>query len=178
MTQMTANRALQPSAAPLSSVDRACRRVLQEGLQRLRLGRLVLQDADGEHAFGGAGADVSATITVHDPSVYRRVLLGGSVGAAEAFIDGRWSSDDLTSALRVFARNIDATNGLEGGMTRLASIGGRVAHALRRNTRAGSRRNIRAHYDLGNEFFELFLDDTMTYSCGIFETPHSSMRVG
>ena len=117
-----------------------------------------------------------ATLRVHDPRFYRRVVLGGSLGAAGAYIDGQWDADDLPALLRIFVQNLQLTDRLEGGATRAVRPVRQFSRWLQRNTLSGSRRNIHAHYDLSNDFFGLFLDETMTYSCGIFETPESSMR--
>ncbi len=89
---------------------------------------------------------------------------------------GRWHCDDLTGLAQLFLRNPQVLYGLNRGPGRLVSLVNKVWHALRRNTLQGSRKNIAAHYDLGNELFELFLDDTMMYSCGIFEHPHASLQ--
>jgi cyclopropane-fatty-acyl-phospholipid synthase len=107
--------------------------------------------------------------------VYRRTCLGGSLGAAEAYLRREWDADDLAAVLRIFARNGDLSDGLEGSLARPLNLSARVAHRLRRNSPGGSRRNIRDHYDLGDELFSLFLDETMTYSCGVFETPSSTL---
>ena len=155
----------------------ACRIVLRR-LQALAEGELTLEEGDGRHVFGRAMPDdpVRATLRVHRPAFYRDVLLGGSVGAAEAYMRGDWSADRLTDVIRLMVRNQDLLEGMEGGLARAAEPVRRLAHFLRRNTPAGSRRNIRAHYDLGNDFYALFLDETMTYSCGIFEREDSSLR--
>jgi cyclopropane-fatty-acyl-phospholipid synthase len=91
-------------------------------------------------------------------------------------MDGHWTADDLTTLVRIVARNQDLFYGLDGGAARLVRIGLRGLHALRRNTRTGSRRNIAAHYDLGNDFFSLFLDPSWTYSCAIFENAEASLE--
>jgi cyclopropane-fatty-acyl-phospholipid synthase len=134
-------------------------------------------DGGRTHRFGTpAEGSLRASVSIHDPRFYSRVATGGSLGAAEAYLDGYWDSDDLPTLLRLFARNADATGGLSRGLARLAAPVGRAIHLLHRNTRRGSRRNIAAHYDLGNEFFEQFLDPTMSYSCGIFERPDSTLE--
>jgi cyclopropane-fatty-acyl-phospholipid synthase len=86
-----------------------------------------------------------------------------------------WSCDDLPGLVRILVRNASVMFGMEGGLARLSTAGLRLFHWLRRNTREGSRANIHAHYDLGNDFYTLFLDETMTYSCGIFESPSSTL---
>lgn len=162
------------------ALDRVLRQLLLARLAGLEHGRVIIEDALGRHELGRSAPDqgepLDATITVHDARAYRRVALGGSVGAAEGYIDGFWTSDDLVSLLRIFARSMDAANALDQGPSWLPRLRYRWQHRQRKNTRPGSRRNIHAHYDLGNELFALFLDDTMTYSCGIFESPHATMR--
>jgi cyclopropane-fatty-acyl-phospholipid synthase len=110
-------------------------------------------------------------VHVFDPAFYADVAVGGAVGAGESYVLGRWGSSDLTAALRILARNRAAMDSLETGLARWARPLRRAAHALRLNTRDGSRRNISAHYDLGNEFFGTFLDETLMYSCALFERP-------
>jgi cyclopropane-fatty-acyl-phospholipid synthase len=153
-------------------LDRYLMRKVHERLERLEGGSITLRDERGTHRFGDGP---TVNVVVNAPRFYRRVALGGGLGAAEAYLDGYWDADDLTALLRIFARNIDAAHGMERGLARLLSPVRRLAHALRRNTRRGSRRNIEEHYDLGNDFFELFLDETLTYSCGIFEGPDATM---
>jgi len=121
------------------------------------------------------GSIPSTTVRVHDPAFFADVALGGAVGAGESYMLGRWEADELCAALRIMARNRRVMESLETGLARLAAPLRRAAHALRRNTRAGSRRNIAAHYDLGNEFFALFLDETLMYSCALFEDPDMSL---
>jgi cyclopropane-fatty-acyl-phospholipid synthase len=98
------------------------------------------------------------------------------MGAAESYLDGWWITNDLTALVRLFLRNRHIADGFERGIAGLARPLRKLWHALRRNTRRGSRRNIHAHYDLGNEFFAEFLDETLTYSCGIFERPDATLR--
>jgi cyclopropane-fatty-acyl-phospholipid synthase len=131
-------------------------------------GRLQVREGGQTMAFG-PGEGIEATITVHDPSFYADLAFGGSVGAAESYIRGDWSTDDLTALLRLMIRNQAAQDDIESGLARLSAPVRRVAHWLRRNSRSGSRRNIAAHYDLGNDFFRLMLDETMMYSCAFFE---------
>jgi cyclopropane-fatty-acyl-phospholipid synthase len=113
---------------------------------------------------------------VHDPSFYTDVFLGGSVGAGESYMAGCWTSDDLTQLIRIIIMNRNVFNELDRGMARVSAPANRLLHSLRTNTKEGSRKNIAAHYDLGNDFYSLFLDDTMTYSCGIFASPEYSLQ--
>jgi cyclopropane-fatty-acyl-phospholipid synthase len=113
---------------------------------------------------------------VHDPRFWAEVAWGGSVGAGEAYMLGYWSADDLAAALRIFAVNTAAMDALETGLARLSAPLRAAMHWKARNTRDGSRRNIAAHYDVGNEFFALFLDPTMMYSSALFERPGMTLE--
>jgi cyclopropane-fatty-acyl-phospholipid synthase len=123
-----------------------------------------------------ADCGLGATITVHDPRFYSDVAFGGSVGAGEAYIRGWWSADDLTALTRILLRNREVLDGMETGLARLAAPLRKALHWAARNTRSGSRRNIAAHYDLGNDFFQLFLDPTLMYSSAIFDRPEMSLE--
>ena len=144
------------------------RRVLDLTLQQLRGGRLEIVEADTTRAYGDPAAP-PIRLEVLDPGFYAAVGFGGSIGAAEAFVDELWRVDDLAGLIELLAANEDALGAVEGPIARLAAPLTRFAYWLQRNTRSGSRRNIRAHYDLGDEFFALFLDPTLTYSSAIFE---------
>ena len=136
-------------------------------LEGLTAGTVTLEG----RTFGSG--DLTATIEVKDPLFYRAVAFGGSIGAAEAYMEGWWTCDDLVSLFRMFVRQKDLMDGMEN---RWANPIRAFLHWLNRNTRKGSRSNIAAHYDLGNDFFELFLDPTLTYSSGIFPTPEATME--
>jgi cyclopropane-fatty-acyl-phospholipid synthase len=140
-------------------------------------GELILVDDDGEVRLGTAAADgLRVRLRVHHPRLWRRVALGGLLAATEAYIDGDWDADDLTALARLFARNMDQVTRLDAGLGRLIRPIARTHEWLSRNSRTGSRRNIAAHYDLGNDFFELMLDPTMTYSSGVFERPDATLE--
>jgi len=159
-----------------SSLDRWARTLVRTRLAAIRIGSLALVDGEKVEHFGERDAALGATVYVEDPGFYRALALRGALGGAEAYMEGHWQSDDLTAVVRVLAANRKALAGLDLGVTRWIRPSLSLFHALRRNTRAGSRRNIAAHYDLGNEFFELFLDPTLTYSSGVFESEGVSME--
>ncbi len=159
------------------------RRAVESRLESLENGRLKLLEAGGRgfgrtsghgRTFGKSGGPV-VEVEVLDPRFYRALALGGHVGAAESYAEGWWKADDLTALVRLFLWNRRVLDGLEGGWARLGQAARRVAELFNANTRAGSRANIRAHYDLSNEFFSLFLDETMAYSCAYFERPEMSL---
>ncbi|HEY2684222.1 MAG TPA: cyclopropane-fatty-acyl-phospholipid synthase family protein [Steroidobacteraceae bacterium] len=164
----------QALVAPESIITKLAKSLLCRQLRSLQEGKLRLVDADSSLEFGKGGACV--TLRVHDPRFYGEVLLGGSLGAGESYALGYWSCDDLTALVRLMVANRDLTEAVDSGLSRTASSVLRLAHFVRRNTVRGSARNIAAHYDLGNEFFELFLDDTLAYSCGIFESETATLE--
>jgi len=155
---------------------RLARSLVHARLAKLREGSLAIDDFAGRAGFGAPGADLRASLRVVDPAFYPRVAGAGSLGFADAWLRGEWTTEDLTAVLRVFARDVARSGSGHWTHAALARPLTRLGHWLRRNTRAGSRRNIRAHYDLGNDLYALFLDDTMTYSCGIFADPATTLR--
>jgi cyclopropane-fatty-acyl-phospholipid synthase len=150
------------------------RQLVLKRLESIGHGRLCIRDGRATHVFGN-GDGIEAAITVHDPAFYSDIAFGGSVGAGESFMLGHWRTDELTAVMRLMLRNQTALDGLEQGLARAAAPLRRFAHWLHRNTRTGSRRNISAHYDLGNDFFRLMLDETMMYSCALFERPDMTL---
>lgn len=159
-------------------MQRFARQLLLRRMARLAHGSLEVHDPEGVLRFGTPSpeAGLHARIEVLHPQFWADAVFGGTTGAGEAYIHGLWKCDDLTALIRIMVSNRHVLEDVDGGMSRLAAAGRRVGHWLNRNSRAGSRRNISAHYDLGNEFFALFLDPTMNYSCGIFESPESTME--
>jgi cyclopropane-fatty-acyl-phospholipid synthase len=154
------------------------RKTLFSRLQKIATGELILNEGQTSVVFGEGGDNVKlrASLNVHDHRFYTDIFFGGSVGAGEAYMAGLWSTDDLTQLIRIIILNRHVLTGLEGGTARLSGPVQRLLHSLRKNTKEKSRKNIEAHYDLGNDFYSLFLDDTMTYSCGIFVSPSSSLH--
>ncbi len=164
----------------LSWLQTLARRLVLGKLSALREGVVTVREAwpAGQTTTLGKPADHAddVELRVHSPEFYTDMLFGGSVGAAESYVAANWSADDLTGLVRIMVRNRDVLDSLEGGWAWLTAPIGKIVHALRPNSRNGSRKNIAAHYDLGNDFFELFLDDTLTYSCGVFDDEQTTMR--
>jgi len=153
------------------------RRALLGRLEGLAEGTLCVREDGVEHRFGHpAGDGLAARIEVKRPAFWASAAFGGSVGAGESYIRGDWDADDLTALVRLMVRNRGMTNRLEKGLAALGAPVRRLGHARRKNTRRGSRRNIAAHYDLGNAFFELMLDPTMAYSCAIYPAPGATLE--
>ncbi|MGE5625042.1 MAG: class I SAM-dependent methyltransferase [Bacillota bacterium] len=149
-------------------------RILFKALQRIRVGHLKVVSPDGSaFHFEGKEPGPQAALVIRQPGAVRRTLFGGDLGLAEAYLDGQWETPDLMAFLEFGALNMRAFGVDRPGLVKrlLESL----VHALRRNTRAGARRNIRYHYDLGNGFYKLWLDDTLTYSCAIFESPEQPL---
>lgn len=164
----------QPSRAA-RLVDRHSRSVLFSQLDKILHGEIIVEEPGLSRSFGRPGW-LRARVAVEDPAFYRLTALGGTLGAAESYLDGHWNCADLTALCRILVRNADVMDQIEGAVARVAAAAARRLFRSRRNTVEGARRNIHDHYDLGNDFFELFLDDTMTYSCGVFESPEASLR--
>lgn len=160
------------------STDNLFRHLLFQRLKTIRDGQLVIVESGATREFGQSGDDQPEpiTLTVHHPRFYRRAVLGGGLGVAESLGEGDWSSSDLTGLVRLFVRNLagaDVVNGPLGGLRHQVA---RVGHQLARNTVGRARRNIWQHYDLSNDFFRLFLDETLTYSCGLFRSPQDDLQ--
>lgn len=145
-------------------------------LDQLRHGQLTLIEKGERRVFGQPGATLQAEICVEDPAFWPLVAGNGSIGAGEAYAHGYWSSPDLTAVIRLFVANLDVLDSLEGGLARLGRPLLQGLHWLNRNTRQGSRKNIAAHYDLGNALFEQLLDPTMMYSAALFRNADDSLE--
>lgn len=171
------------SAAPAESrkpgwLDRQLRKAVHRQFAKLHSGVLFLNEGETESRFGQPDDDgLTAVVSVQSPEFYRRIAFGGALGFAESFFRGEWTTPSaLTDVVRLFCRNLDVTDASNRGLLRLGQKLGRRWHERRSNSKDNSLRNIHAHYDLGNDFYELFLDETMTYSCGVFESTETTLR--
>lgn len=144
-------------------------------LDRLREGQLIIRDGHGESRLGDPDGG-SAAIDVHDQRFWRMLATGGGLGAAEAYMAGLWDSPDLVGVIRILARNRDALTAIDGGGARLTGALMKAWHGFNRNSLQGSRRNIAAHYDLGNDFFAAWLDERMMYSSALFQSDEDSLE--
>ncbi|XBQ15723.1 MAG: cyclopropane-fatty-acyl-phospholipid synthase family protein [Oceanicaulis sp.] len=145
-------------------------------LLKLRAGSLAVRLTDGrELVFQGGKPGPDARIELANYAIVRKVFAGGDVGFAESYMDGDWTTPDLPAVLAVFSANLDEMHSIvQGGpLTRLFHW---IYHKLNANTKAGARKNIEAHYDLGNDFYELWLDPSMTYSSARFKTATQSLE--
>ncbi|RRJ83833.1 SAM-dependent methyltransferase [Aestuariirhabdus litorea] len=164
-----------PSKAHWS--DNLARRAVHRLLARIGRGRLSVHDSEGTHEYGDPESPepLHAVIHVHHPSLYRRVLLNGSVGSGEAYMEAAWSSPDLVKVVRLMVANMEMLQAMDQQRNPLRRLLSSIYHRITANTLKGSRQNIAAHYDLSNELFSLFLDRNMIYSSAIFASPEMDL---
>ena len=172
---MTTRSLRRPLELPM--VADAAERVLLGAASRLRVGQLTILLPDGRRrVFGDAGSERRGEIVINDRAAMVRLLIDGETGAGEAYMDGQWSSPDLAALLLLAALNRQELS-LVGGWWRMPTQALRIAaHRLRRNTVRQARRNISSHYDLSNDLYRLFLDESMTYSSAVFASPDQSLE--
>lgn len=160
----------------MKRIDAWCGRILFNKLSQIERGFLEIIDVEGQRQFGSVDSDgPHVRIQVQDTSVYRDIITGTDIGLGEAYMAGKWIASDLTQLFQLFLQNQRVLRGLESGFARFGQLVSRKFHAMRPNTVAGSKKNIAAHYDLGNEFYRLFLDETMMYSSAFFASPEQSL---
>lgn len=166
------------AARRLSLVEKVAKKAVLKLLQRLEVGHLVLEDGEDSYTFGQnlAEAEYHAHITIYDAQAYRDVFSNTSIGAAEAYMKGYWSTQDLTGVIRLMVANLSLINEADAKRPIWRRLASKAFHSLNANTKQGSRKNISAHYDLGNDFFELFLDPTMMYSAAVYPSADASLE--
>lgn len=171
------NKSQEIGATPLKqrrlSFDRLCRTLIFHRLKNIPES-ISLRDPWGNAELGLG--DTDAQLEIIDPKFYRNALRQGSLGVAASWINHGWETPNLTTLLRTFSRNTEVTDRFGQGISWLASLLALRRHQRRANTLAGSKKNIHDHYDLGNDFFALILDDTMTYSSGLFKTKQTTLK--
>lgn len=155
-------KTLTLKAEEMPWMDRFCRSGLFGTLQNLHTGSITVYEGEDSFLFGDDSSDFSVKLIINDSEAYRSIALNGSVGAGESYMTGDWSCNDLPTLIRILSRNKDVVDRLDSGLANIGKFALKGIHALNRNTAKGSRRNIAAHYDLGNDMFELFLDPTST----------------
>ena len=178
MSEIVVGRVPLPQGKSSRMGEKIARTALFKVLGKLRVGALALHEGQQSYHFGTPGnpGEPQAEIHVHNPAVYARVLTGGSIAPGEAYIQGHWSSPDLVAVTRLFSANLPVLEQLDERQSLVTKIVLGIAHRLNRNTRRGSSDNIAAHYDLGNDFFRLFLDPTMMYSSALFSDPAATLE--
>ncbi len=154
------------------------KRAFSQVLENIQVGSITIHDGDEVLSYGDKDVpgEPHAEVRVHDSMVYRHVLLGGSMGSGESYMQGHWSSPDLTEVIRLFTANMAVLASMDASGSLTRKLGLKIAHMFNNNTLTGSRRNISAHYDLGNDFFELFLDKSMMYSSAVFPKKSASLE--
>jgi cyclopropane-fatty-acyl-phospholipid synthase len=177
--QATSESRLQTPALPEARqwLDRVCRQALLARLADIQEAHLTIREGQQVHHLGDKQAELRASISIRDPEAWRSIALHGSVGAGESYMTHDWDCDDLPSLIRILARNKPVLDRVDNHWgARLGKYALRLWHHSQRNSEKGSRRNIAAHYDLGNAMFEQFLDPTMMYSSAIFPHPNSTLE--
>ncbi len=164
------------SAHKAGFLDRLFSSLFVRELECLCEGSVTVTFPDGSiRRFGSAGSPLETQIRINEWRAFGRLILGGDLGAAEAYADGDWEATDLVKLVRIFIANSGRFD-RDTPLVAVRNLWERVRHATRRNTRHGSKKNIVAHYDLGNEMYQLFLDESMVYSCALFEENGESLE--
>ena len=174
----TINISEQSNSLHLSNwFDKRCRDLVFSVLKKLDYGVLKIVEGHQTIYFPNENSahQITGSIVIKDTSVYRDFVKGGSIGAAESFIDGKWTSPDLTSVIRIFAKAQQQTDSLESNASFLTKLKNKFFHWQNRNSQKGSKRNILAHYDLGNELYTRFLDPQMQYSSAIYPSQNADL---
>lgn len=145
-------------------------------LEKLESGFLELVCPEATYSFGNPGASLKAILAVHNERFFQRALFGGDIGMGESYMDGDWSSPDLVAVVRLAVRNLNTLESENKLLSALSRISDTLFHRRNNNTLRGSRRNIGHHYDLGNDFYQTFLDENMAYSCAYYDSPDDSLE--
>ena len=156
--------------------SRLIKRLVLKSLESLSEGKLTIVDGNGVFEFGDANATVTAKIVIKKFAAYQCFFSNGSIGAGEAYMQGYWESPDLLQVIRLFCMNIDTLNSVHDARPTVSRFATAMLHRLNANTMTGSRQNISAHYDLGNDFFSLFLDKSMMYSSAVYPSDAYSLE--
>ena len=182
MTQETLTSALKSKTVVKSTTKKSkwiqhyARNQVLARLAKITIGQLTIIE-NGQIKVYGHNKIIQATVNVLDSHFYGEIAFGGSIGAGEAYMLGYWQADNLTNVIRIMAANQGVMDALEGGFQWLSKPLLKILHWLNRNTENGSRKNIAAHYDLGNDFFKLWLDSKMMYSSAVFNPPDCSLEL-
>ena len=151
------------------------RRLLLSQFKEIKHGCIILNEGKERIVFGNENSSLKVEAHVYSDEFYVLAGSGGDLGIAEAYSAGYWDADDMVKIIQIVIKNQDIQKSLEGSFAMLLNPINRMIHRSRRNTVSGSKENIVAHYDLSNEFFETWLDKSMTYSCAVFEPENLSL---
>jgi len=152
------------------------KKIILKKFKKLQFGFLQISDGDEEYHFGDDRSELKVNVQIFSPEFYVFMGSGGLLGVTESYTAGYWQSNNLVSLIRIVIQNKDVMNQLDSGWARLFKPLNNYIHRLRQNSLDGSKKNILAHYDLSNEFYQLWLDETMTYSCGVFDNKSSTLE--
>ncbi|RZG12640.1 class I SAM-dependent methyltransferase [Pseudoalteromonas sp. CO342X] len=164
------------SSISLSTFDRLYKKLVFGALNTLETGKVVLVEGDQKYCFGESETSLSVDIQVHSVQMYKLFALGGSVGAGESYILGHWSCSDLTKLIEIFVLNQDQLDAFENKFAFFSGIANKIKHLKNKNSKQGSKRNIVAHYDLGNDLYESFLSEEMLYSSAVYPSKDASLE--
>lgn len=157
--------------------EKMARGLLFRQLKKVTRGRIIIDEGSTQHCFGENRDDaLTAHVMVIKPAFYQAVVLNGSIGGAESYMKEEWHTPDLVALVRIMVLNLPVLQGMDEGKSRLALLLDKLLHRRNRNSVVGSRKNISAHYDLSNTFFETFLDPSMMYSAAIFRDESQSLQ--
>ncbi|MDK2597397.1 SAM-dependent methyltransferase [Pseudoalteromonas obscura] len=155
---------------------KVCKTLVIKALAQITWGHIRLIDADQEFSFGNEKSADKTTIHVQSGQMYAKFALGGSVGAGESYILGHWTCSDLTKLIEIFVVNQDVLDQFEKKFALISGLFNKVTHFKNRNTKAGSKKNIVAHYDLGNDLYSAFLSEEMLYSSAVYPTHNATLE--
>jgi len=149
---------------------------LKKKLSHLNVGCIIVVDGEDKFSFGDTDSELQVNVQVHSQEFYVMTGSGGAMGIAEAYILGYWTSDDVVMLMRIILKNRSILMSLDNGFAKVLSPINKLIHRSRQNTLKGSKENILAHYDLSNDFYKLWLDPTMTYSCAYFKDTNTTLE--
>jgi len=152
------------------------KRLVFAAFNTIETGHITLKDGSQTHEFGHWSSDLTCSVTVVDEQMYKAFALGGSVGAGEAYVDGFWKCDDLTALIEIFAVNQKQLDSFERKFSIVSGLVNKLGHLKNRNSKSGSRKNIAAHYDLGNDLYSAFLSREMMYSSAVYPSTDATLE--
>ncbi len=172
------SQSLDSDAVTPTALDRFARRIVLSRLEHLTDGQVIVRERSERHVFGQLTKEFpdAVELQVADPRFYSDIAFGGSIAAGETYIRGYWTCKSLAKFLQIMVHNRPVLEKVDSGLAQLKTPLQRLLHRLNKNTRKGSRRNISAHYDLGNDFYRLWLDPAMMYSCAWFDSPDVTLE--
>lgn len=172
----TENLTLTNGDASIGVIDKMAKKLIISFLSNMQHGSLTFEEGSEQFHLGNLKAKLHGKIVIHDTRGYSKILLGGSIGAGEAYTQGLWSSPDLTKVIQVLAREQATLDKLEKRFARFMALPSWIYHKARKNTQSGSKKNILQHYDLGNEMYQQFLDKEMLYSSAIYPDNNADLE--